>query len=44
MENGEEKKGNNIPVLKIALSATNQQLANMATADFDQRVGQRLWG
>lgn len=38
------KKGNNIPVLKIALSATNQQLANTATADFDQRVGQRLWG
>lgn len=33
----------NVSVLKIALSATNRPLANSATDDFDQRVGQRRW-
>lgn len=37
------KKKSNVPVLKIALSATNRQLASTAMDDFDQRAEQRQW-
>lgn len=38
-----KKKKSRVPVLKIALSATNQRPANTATDDFDQRAGPRQW-